>query len=91
MSTRQTWREVSPIAAEIIEGKYDDQISLIQQACTARLKQAFRKGALVEVTQGQLMGVTGTVIKVNPKRVSVDLGERGQWNIPPSSLQVVPR
>lgn len=97
MATK-TWRDASPVAAEIIEGKHDDELNYIQQACSARLKRQFRKGARIEVISGQKMGITGIVLKVNPKRISVGLGEKvvehagetwqydkwseGEWNIP---------
>jgi hypothetical protein len=28
---------------------------------------------------------------VNPKRISVDLGAEGHWNVPPSMLRIVER
>jgi len=106
MATTKTWRDASPVAAEIIEGKHDEELNYISQACSARLKQMFRKGARIEVISGQKMGITGTVLKVNPKRISVGLGEKvvehageawqydkwseGEWNIPPSMLRVLP-
>jgi transcription antitermination factor NusG len=76
-----------PFVAAILGGEHDDEIDLIQQACSARLKRRFRKGTRIEVTSGSLMGATGVVIKVNPKRISVDLGADGQWNIPPTMLR----
>lgn len=92
MSTTQTpLRETSPIAAAILAGDHDDELDYIQQACSARLKRRFRKGMPVEVIEGRVMGARGTVIKVNPKRISVDLGADGQWNVPPSMLRVVER
>ena len=104
-TTTKTWRDVSPTAANIIEGKHDEELSYIADACSARLKRMFRKGARIEVISGQKIGVTGIVTKVNPKRISVALGEKeiqhageawqyetwseGEWNIPPSHLRVI--
>jgi hypothetical protein len=106
----KTWRDASPVAAESLEGKHDAELNYISQAWSARLKGMFRKGAKIEVTSGQMMGKTGVVLKVNPKRISVGLGEKrselhppgfagsaweyeswsdGEWNIPPSMLQVI--
>lgn len=78
-----------PIADAIMRGEHDAEINYIQNACTARLKRMFRKGAQVEVIEGRVMGATGTIIKVNTKRISVDLGPDGQWNIPPGMLRLV--
>lgn len=91
MSARTPLKETSPIAAAILAGEHDAEIGYIQQACSARLKRQFRKGLHVEVTEGSVMGARGTVIKVNPKRISVDLGADGQWNVPPSMLRVIER
>ena len=88
---RLTLQEASPIASAILGGEHDDELDAIQQACSARLRRRFRKGLQVEVTEGRVMGARGTVIKVNPKRISVDLGAEGHWNVPPSMLRIVER
>ena len=90
----------NPIADAILRGDYDDQLNFIQHACSLRLKRMFRKGAMVEITSGKLEGLTGVVLKVNPKRVAVGLGDHstehgadyysaGSWNVPPSMLRVL--
>ncbi len=97
----------SPLAMEIWEGKHDGDIELIQLACAARLKGMFRKGAkvrLVGTRNPELDGKIGTVLKVNPKRVSVGVGtlqregsgdfsyevwSDGEFNVPPAMLQVI--
>lgn len=77
------------ITDAIMRGEHDAEINYIQNACTARLRRMFRKGAQVEVIEGRVMGATGTIIKVNQKRISVDLGPDGRWNIPPGMLRLV--
>ena len=101
----KTWKDVSLVAADIIEGKHDAELNYISDACSARLKRMFRKGARIEVISGQKIGTTRIVTKVNPKRISVALGKKeiqhageawqyetwseGEWNIPPSHLRVI--
>ena len=89
----------SPIAEAIIRGEHDDELSHIQQACARRLKGRFRPGMKIEVTEGKMEGCTGEILKVNPKRIVVGLGDKvtefgldywsaGQWSVLPAILRV---
>lgn len=91
MSVTQTQLKMDhPFVAAILDGEHDHELDYIQQACAARMKQRFRKGARIEVISGKMMGQQGTVSKVNPKRVSVVMDDQGLWNIPPTMLNVLP-
>jgi hypothetical protein len=100
---RKTFAEVHPLLGEIVDGKYDDILAYIPQACAARVKTRFRKGAKVRLTgtkNVQLDGKVGTVIKVNTKTVVVGIGtptteygitlyDGGEYNVPPTMLEAV--
>jgi hypothetical protein len=103
MSGLTTWKDIGGIAYEIIEGKHDDELDYISQACKQRLKQRFRVGGRY-VLQGTknvaLDGQTVTIIKVNQKSISVGVGEvetlygrpyypAGEYNVPAHMLAPV--
>jgi hypothetical protein len=93
-----SWVKAGGVALEIMEGKHDAHLNTIADACNKRLKAMFRKGQQVRLTgtrNVELEGQVGVVLKVNPKRITVGLGERGQfgyeseYNVPPHMLEVV--
>lgn len=71
-------KDTCEIAAEIIDGKHDDDLDYIAQAVKARIKMRFRKGdrvKLVGTRNPEIDGKVGTVLKVNAKTVSVGVGD----------------
>jgi hypothetical protein len=101
-------KDTCPIAAEILEGKHDENLSYILEAVAARRKMMFRKGAkvrLVGTKNPELEGKEGVVLKINPKRIGVGVGEisyeewdtrrefpswsGGEFNVPPQMLEVL--
>jgi len=104
MSTiHPSWVKVGGVPLEIMEGKHDDVLESIQNACKTRLKMRFRKGQKCRLTgthNVELDGKTVTIIKVNPKSISVGVGDpvtqygetyypEGSYNVPPRMLASV--
>lgn len=97
---KRTWESIGGIAYEIIEGKHDDELDYIAQACKQRLKQRFRVGGKYVLTGTKnvaLDGQTVTILKVNQKSISVGVGEptveyghryfpAGEYNVPAQML-----
>lgn len=95
-------KDISPIHAEILDGKYDDDLESLRQAINYRIKIAARKSGLVpgavvrfvdDPSAGHLAGQKAVVVKVNQKSISVDLtdenvplGKRA-WRVSPKLLQ----
>lgn len=93
----------SEIAMAIMRGEYDDQLTSIGNAVSGRNKTRFRKGArfvLRGTKNPEIDGKECTVIKVNPKRISVGIGApvteygstyypEGEFNVPPSMLHII--
>lgn len=72
----------SPLAQEILKGDHDAELEQIDLAIRNRKRMMFRPGSkvrLVGTRNPTIDGQIGTVIKVNPKRISVGLGEKGQF------------
>lgn len=72
----------STVADAILAGDHDAELEQIDMAIRNRKRRMFRPGALVKLTGTRnptIDGKIGTVIKVNPKRVSVGLGEKGPY------------
>lgn len=93
-----SWFKAGGLALEIMQGKHDDQLDAISQACKSRLKDRFRRGAKVRL-QGtrnvDLDGQEATIVKVNAKTVTVGLGDKDEfgyereYNVPPHMLVAV--
>jgi hypothetical protein len=91
----------SEVAQAIWDGKHDADLNIIQHACQQRLKMMFRRGTKMRLTgtkSVELEGKTATIIKVNPKRITIGVGEPetdqfgttwsgGEFNVPPSMLE----
>lgn len=98
---RKLLKDTCQLAAEILEGKHDKDLDWIVAAAAARNKNRFRPGVTVRLTGTRnptLDGLTGTVIKMNPKRATVGIGPVGQfgtyereYNVPPSMLEIIER
>ena len=102
---RKSFESIGGVPAAIMRGEHDEDLDYISQACSARLKTRFRKGSkvrLVGTRNVEIEGKIGTVIKVNPKRIAVGLGDpdlsfgtrnpyypEGSYNVPPSMLEAV--
>jgi hypothetical protein len=91
-------KDTCALAAEILDGAHDADLDYIQQAVQERRKNTFRPGLRVRLhgtRDPELDGQVGTVVKVNPKRVTVGLGERDQFgyprefNVPAAMLELV--
>lgn len=96
--TEGSLRDISDLHAAILDGGWDGELSSLEHAIAIRKKMMFRPGTkvrLVGTRNVEIDGQTGTVIKVNPKRISVGLGERGQFgyerefNVPVAMLEIV--
>jgi hypothetical protein len=97
---RKLLRDASPLAAAILDGQHDAELELIKQAVAARMRDRFRRGTMVRVHSTRdlrLHGMVGTVMKVNPTRITVGFGEYhetefgsffdAEYNIPPNMLE----
>ena len=100
MTIHPSWVKVGGIPLEIMEGKHDDVLESIQNACRVRLKDRFRKGQKCRLTGTKSVELDGkivTILKVNAKSISVGVGEANQWggydagsyNVPPRMLEAV--
>lgn len=93
-----SWVKLGGIPLAIMEGKHDDVLDAIQDACKKRTKSLFRKGQkckLVGTKDITLDGKTVTIIKVNQKSISIGVGtpttEYGETYYPDGSYNVPPR
>jgi hypothetical protein len=95
---RQLLRDTSETARQIMDGELDDQLEMLQQAIAARRHNLYKPGSRVRaigVKNADLAGQIGTIIKVNPKRITVGFGEQTEWgferefNMPLSMLEIV--
>lgn len=91
------------LADAIMRGEHDASLDYLASACTARIKNRFRKGAKVRLTgtsRIEIDGKVGTILKVNQKTVSVGIGDpqteygytyypEGEYNVPPRMLESV--
>ena len=93
-----SWMAVGGIALEIMKGLHDDEINNIQQACRARFKSMYRKGATCRLTgtrNVELDGKECVIIKVNTKSITVGVGKKDQfgyekeYNVPQAMLEVL--
>jgi hypothetical protein len=101
MTIHPSWVKVGGFPLEIMEGKHDDNLESIQNACKVRLKSMFRKGQRCRLTgthNVELDGKLVTIIKVNAKSISVGVGEpeivggrRNPPYFPEGSYNVPPR
>jgi hypothetical protein len=77
-------RDVHPLVAEILDGKYDEILPHLSRAAEARMKQNVAKSGLrprqrIRITEAALermpefVGREGKVERVNPKTISVTL------------------
>jgi len=103
MTIHPSWVKVGGVPLEIMEGKHDDVLESIQNACKTRLKVRFRKGQkcrLIGTHNVELDGKTVTIIKVNAKSISVGVGDptneygetyypEGSYNVPPRMLEAM--
>lgn len=76
------------LVAAILDGEHDASLAELERAVTRRKKQMFRPGTRVRVEGSKVAG-EGTVLKVNPKRISVQMDDGRDWLIPPSMLEVI--
>lgn len=97
---RQPYPEV---VQAIMRGDYDADLSMIQSAAAARIKNMWRRGTqvrLVGTKNVELEGKTGVITKVNQKSISVGLGAvthdqwgttyaDGEYNVSPGLLERV--
>ena len=86
-----SWIKTGGIALEIMEGKHDDNLESIAQACKSRVKSMFRKNQrvkLINTRNVELDGAQGMIEKVNSKTVSVILDDGRSYNVPPRMLEV---
>lgn len=95
---RQLLRDVSETTRQIMDGELDAELDAIAQAVRARVKDRFQVGSQVRVRarDNELDGEVGVVIKVNPSRVAVGFGVKGdlgfyarEFNVPHELLEVV--
>ena len=98
-----SWANAGDLALAIMRGDHDDELTSIGNAVSARNKTRFRKGAqfvLRGTKNAEIDGKQCTVIKVNPKRISVGIGTPvteygmtyypdGEFNVPPTMLAPV--
>lgn len=87
-----SWVKAGGVALEIIEGKHDDDLESIAQACRVRVKSMFRKNQrvkLVGTRNVQIDGSEGIIEKVNSKSISVILDDGRGYNVPPRMLEVL--
>jgi hypothetical protein len=93
MTIHPSWVKVGGVPLEIMEGKHDDALESIQNACRVRLKSKFRKNQrcrLVGTRSVELDGKEVVIEKVNSKSVSVRLIDGGVgYNVPPRMLEAV--
>jgi hypothetical protein len=92
-----SWVKEGGIVLEIMEGRHDAALDMIQQACRARLKTQFRKGQTMRLTgtrNVELDGMLATIIKINAKTVTVGVGPKNsfggyerEYNVPPRMLE----
>ena len=84
-------KDISPLHAEILDGKHDEELESLRQAINYRMKVALKAGgikpgAIVTIVDdpiaGKLAGMQAKVIKVNQKSVSIDLIDDSipQWS-----------
>ena len=73
-------RDSCQLAADIIDGKYDDELDWIQQAAQARKRARFRPGQQVTVSaeakSERIAGKKATVLKVNQRTITIGVGEK---------------
>ena len=95
-----SWLKSGDLALAIMRGDHDEHLGSVANAVSARNKARFRKGAKFVLRGTKNVAIDGkvaTVIKVNPKRVSVGVGEptteygttyypEGEYNVPPHML-----
>lgn len=105
---RKLLKDTCPLAAEILEGAHDADLGNIIAAAQARKKARFRRGTRVLITgtgDPKTEGKEGVIQKVNPKTISVGVGEvtyadwdttkrfpeyeGGEWNMTENYLEVV--
>lgn len=93
MTIHPSWVKVGGVPLEIMEGKHDDVLESIQNACRVRLKSKFRKNQrcrLVDTKSVELDGKEVVIDKVNAKSISVHVVETGVgYNVPPRMLEAV--
>lgn len=97
--TEASLRSISDVHAAILDGGWDGELESLGYALAFRKKTMFRPGTkvrLVGTSNVQIDGKIGVVLKVNPKRISVGLGEKQSWggyeaeyNVPLRMLEVV--
>lgn len=91
MTIHPSWIKAGGIALEIMEGKHDDDLDTIAQACKVRLKSMFRKNQKVKLVNTRNLdfeGAIGTVDKVHTKTVAVAVNGT-VLNVPPHMLEAV--
>jgi hypothetical protein len=87
-----SWVKHGGLPLEIMEGKHDDDLEMIQQACMKRVKSRFRprqQVRLVDTGRVEFEGLTGRIVKPNQKTVSVDVDGHGVLTVPHRMLEIV--
>lgn len=103
---RRLLKDTCPLAGAILEGEHDDDLQHIISAAQHRQKSLWTKNTRVRVTgtgNPKTEGAEGVILKVNPKTITVGLGEityadwderkqcpvyaGGEWNMTPNFLE----
>jgi hypothetical protein len=91
-SIHQSWHKVGGVALEIMEGKHDDDLEHISNACGVRVKMMFpqnKQVRLVGTGNVSFEGEVGFVQKPHVKTVAVAIPGKGIVNVPPRMLEIV--
>jgi hypothetical protein len=89
----------NPLIVAIVAGEHDADLDQIDLAIRNRKRRMFRPGTKVRLhgtRNASIDGMTGVILKVNAKRMTVGLGEKDQFGyekeflIPASMLEVIP-
>lgn len=88
---RRLLKDTCETARAIMAGELDSDLGWIAQACKARLKRMYVKGAqvrLVGTKNPEFEGKVGTIMKLNTKTVSVGVGEKDDYGFYAHELNV---
>ena len=76
------------LVAAILDGEYDEALDQIDRAIKRRKQKMFRPGTRVRVFGSKVQG-EGSVVKVNPKRISILMDDGSNWFVPASMLEIL--
>lgn len=80
----------TPLVQAILVGEHDTDLDRIDRAVRRRKQAMFRPGTRVRAIDGSRVdGEEGIVIKVNLKRVTVQMDDGRSWLMPVNMLEVV--